>query len=140
MNKSRAALGCGVAVTTAAVALVWLYWSYHRQHIAHARLRLGMTRAQIEQVFGRAPDWQVAIGRASVLVFVDPWNRAPCAPAGGRYQTPRELPWCYSAVQVALSEAGRVSAFVHVGESGVTSQPDTSAATIADLPVEALER
>jgi len=139
----RVAVALAVVLALLALALFGFTLWYHQNHIRVARLRLGMPRAAVEGAFGRVPDCQVRIGHATVFIFLDPANPGPsCGARQRQLDSPRALPWIYSAVEVAVSRSDRVSAFVHVGEGAVVyrGSPGAAAATLADLPLDALEQ
>jgi hypothetical protein len=132
--------------SSAAVVLgisVWSFYGFHHQfHYLYERLRLGMTRSEVEAVMGGPARCETRVGGATVLYFIDPsYDGGPgCAQVASAYRVPSELPWLYSAMQVALDRSGRVSAFVQMGDSSaqtrVASKPG---GTLAPLPLEALE-
>jgi hypothetical protein len=143
MTVRRLAAGCGALVLVFIVGFVGFMAWYHQNSRYHHRLRVDMTRADVESVFGRSPDCETRVGEATVTYFLDPaWdsNGDACAGVGPTYAAPGELPWIYSAVQVAFGRDGRVSAFAHIGESSATSRgAHHSAGSLKSLPLAALE-
>jgi hypothetical protein len=139
LTARRVAAGCGaLALLSIAGFFGFMAW-YHQNSRYHHRLRINMTRADVERVFGRSPDCETRIGGATVAYFLDPaWesNRDACAGIGPTYAAPEQLPWIYSSVQVAFGRDNRVSAFAHVGESSATSRgKDKSAGSLRSIPL-----
>jgi hypothetical protein len=130
----------------ATLAILLLCWCglrlYHDQHYRVQRLRLGMTRVEVESVMGRGPDCSARLGRATVLFFLDPAYHGPeaCSAVAATYASPAELPTFYSALLVALDQQGSVSAFVHAGESDARTRiSQRPGGTLSPLPLDALE-
>ena len=102
-----------------------------------------MSRSEVEAAFGRTPECETRLGSGRVLLFLDPAHRMtepPCPSLAPSYDVGEDLPWIYSSVQVVLSPAGQVTAFVHVGESAVTAQGLVRpAATLRELSRDILE-
>ncbi len=128
-----------VVIVCGSIAFALYY--YHRNHYSFRHIRLDMTETQVESVFGRSADCTAGLGAARVLVFLDPAHDGRgCEGVGPTYDTPAQLPWIYSSVQVVVDRHGKVSAFVHVGESETIARvPEKSGGTLAGLPLASVE-
>ena len=130
-----AALGLALLASWLSVAL---YYDYHHRF---RRLRLGMTREEVVSVMGSFHCIS-RLGEATVLFYMDPaWDTpATCSQIPPSYSAPSELPWNYSSIQLVLDRTGRVSAFVHVGESVAETRVSAKpSGTLASLPLAAVE-
>jgi hypothetical protein len=114
----------------------------HHFHYLYGRLRLEMTREQVEAVMGGPARCETRVGAARVLYFIDPsYDGGPeCTEVAPEYESPADLPWIYSSMQVALDRSGRVSAFVQMGDSTAqTRVVQKPGGTLAPLPLAAME-
>ena len=140
----RLAKYAAVIATLAGLGMMGLVAHALMQHNQYrvGRLRIGITRSQVQEALGRPPDCAGRLRQATVLYFLDPaWGDTfPCGPGATEYATPEQLPAPYSTIMVVLNRQGRVSAFAHVGEGPLqTRRQHEDRPTIQRIPLKELE-